>query len=87
MALSSQLLPDGTRGFFYPGNFVFGQSLYLSQIYAAVEAVQGVDSLEVTVFRKFGSLITASSPRLWFRWAPGRLCNWTTTPTLWSTAS
>lgn len=53
-ALSSRLLANGTRGFFYPGNWVFGQSLYLSQIYAAVQAVQGVDSLEVTVFRQFG---------------------------------
>ncbi|HZR27431.1 MAG TPA: hypothetical protein VFA71_01520 [Terriglobales bacterium] len=54
MALSSRILPDGSRGFFYPGNWVFGQSLYLSQLYAAVEAVQGVDSLEVTVFSQFG---------------------------------
>ncbi len=53
-ALSNKILPDGSRGFFYPGNWVFGQSLYLSQIYAAVEAVQGVDSLEITVFRQFG---------------------------------
>jgi predicted phage baseplate assembly protein len=53
-AMSSHILPDGTRGFFYPGNWVFGQSLYLSQLYAAVEAVQGVDSLEVTLFRQFG---------------------------------
>ena len=53
-ALSSNILPDGDTGFFYPGNWVFGQSLYLSRIYAAVQAVQGVDSLEVTVFRQFG---------------------------------
>jgi predicted phage baseplate assembly protein len=53
-ALSSHILPDGTRGFFYPGNWVFGQSLYLSQLYAAVEKVQGVDSVEVIVFRQFG---------------------------------
>jgi hypothetical protein len=52
--LGSHVLPDGTRGFFYPGNWVFGQSLYLSQVYAVVEAVEGVDSLEVTVFRQFG---------------------------------
>jgi hypothetical protein len=52
--LSSRILADGSRGFFYPGNWVFGQSLYLSQIYAAVQAVQGVDSLEVTLFREFG---------------------------------
>lgn len=53
-ALSSRILPDGTRGFFYTGNWVFGQSLYLSRIYAAAQAVEGVDSLEVTVFRQFG---------------------------------
>jgi predicted phage baseplate assembly protein len=53
-ALSNRILPDGTRGFFYPGNWVFGQSLYVSQIYAAVQAVAGVDSLEVIVFRRFG---------------------------------
>ena len=52
--LSSRILADGARGFFYPGNWVFGQSLYLSQIYAAVQAVQGVDSLEITLFREFG---------------------------------
>lgn len=53
-ALSSHILPDGTRGFFYPANWAFGQSLYLSQLYAAVQSVQGVDSIEVTVFRQFG---------------------------------
>lgn len=41
-ALSSRILPDGRRGFFYPDNFTFGQSLYLSQLYAAVEEVEGV---------------------------------------------
>jgi hypothetical protein len=54
MALGSRILPDGSRGFFHPGNWAFGQSLYLSQLYAAVEAVHGVDSVEVTVFRQFG---------------------------------
>jgi hypothetical protein len=54
LALSSRILPDGSRGFFYPGNFVFGEPLYVSQIYAAVQAVQGVDSAVVTVFRQFG---------------------------------
>jgi hypothetical protein len=53
-ALSNRILPDGTTGFFYSGNWVFGQALYLSRIYAAVQAVQGVDSVEVTVFRQFG---------------------------------
>jgi predicted phage baseplate assembly protein len=52
--LSSRILADGTKGLFYSGNWVFGQSLYLSQIYATVQAVQGVDSMEITLFREFG---------------------------------
>jgi len=54
MALSSQVLPDGSTGFFYPGDWVFGKSLYLSQLYAAAEVVEGVESVEVTLFRQFG---------------------------------
>lgn len=53
-ALSNRMLADGTRGFFYPGNFVFGEPLYLSRIYAVVQAVEGVDSAVVTTFRHFG---------------------------------
>jgi len=52
--LSSRILADGSRGFFHPGNWVFGKSLYLSQIYAAVQAVEGVDSLEITLCHEFG---------------------------------
>jgi hypothetical protein len=52
-ALSNQTLQKGGRGFFHPDNFTFGQSLYLSQLYAAIEAVQGVDSAEVKVFKRF----------------------------------
>jgi len=50
VALSNQALPDGTRGFFHPDNFTFGQALYLSQLYAAIEAVDGADSAVVTRF-------------------------------------
>lgn len=53
-ALSARTLPDGTRGFFHPANFRFGQAVYLSQIYAAVERVEGVDSAVVTRFRQYG---------------------------------
>lgn len=52
IALSSWVLPDGRRGFFHPDNFTFGQALYLSQLYAAVEAVAGVDSAVVTRFAR-----------------------------------
>ena len=41
-------IADGSRGFFHPDNFTFGQPVYLSQLYAAIEAVQGVLSAFVT---------------------------------------
>jgi len=47
---------DVQRGFFDPANMTFGQPVYLSQVYAAVEAVEGVDSAEVLVFRRHGRL-------------------------------
>jgi hypothetical protein len=53
-ALGDHALPDGRRGFFHPDFFSFGDPLYLSQIYAAVERVEGVDSARVTRFRRWG---------------------------------
>jgi predicted phage baseplate assembly protein len=50
----SQDLADGTRGFFHPDNFTFGQSLYLSQIYRAAMQVDGVASVDVTRFQRWG---------------------------------
>lgn len=47
-ALGSGVLPDGSRGFFHPDNFTFGQPLYVSRLIAAVEAVPGVDSVTLT---------------------------------------
>lgn len=47
-------LPGGGRGFFHPDRFTFGQPLWLSQIYAAAMAVEGVDSVEVRRFRRWG---------------------------------
>ena len=49
-ALSSGVNPDGTRGFFDPDRFSFGEPILLSRLYAAIEAVPGVDSGEVTRF-------------------------------------
>jgi hypothetical protein len=51
-ALGNQTGPDGERGFFHPDNFTFGQSLYLSQLYAAVKDIEGVDSAEVRRFAR-----------------------------------
>jgi len=55
-ALSNRQLAGGARGFFHPDNFSFGQPLYLSQLYAAVVAVEGVDSASVTQFQRWGKL-------------------------------
>ncbi len=52
-ALSNRAFADGTRGFFHPLEFVFGQAVYLSRLYAAVEAVPGVESLTVEVFKRY----------------------------------
>lgn len=49
-ALSNRLLPGGKRGFFHPDNLSFGQGIYLSQIVAAAQAVEGVESVRVTRF-------------------------------------
>ena len=53
-ALSSRDLPAGRRGFFHPDNFTFGRPVRLSAIYAAVEAVDGVDSAVIRTFRRLG---------------------------------
>ena len=52
-ALSNRAFADGTRGFFHPLEFVFGQPVYLSRLYAAVEAVPGVESVTVQVFKRY----------------------------------
>jgi predicted phage baseplate assembly protein len=51
---SSSTLRGGERGFFHPDNFTFGQPLHLSQIYEAAMAVDGIDSVEVTTFQRWG---------------------------------
>jgi hypothetical protein len=46
--------PDGTPGFFNAIRRTFAQTIWLSAIYAAVEAVPGVDSVHVMRFRRLG---------------------------------
>jgi hypothetical protein len=53
-ALSNHVNPDGTLGFFHPDRVTFGQPVYLSAVYAAVQDVTGVDSAFVTRFVRFG---------------------------------
>jgi hypothetical protein len=47
-ALSNRVFPDGRRGLFHPDNLLFGESVYISRIVAAVMAVDGVAEVEVT---------------------------------------
>jgi hypothetical protein len=49
--LSSRILSDGTKGFFYPSNFTYGQTVYLSRVYAVARKVAGVQSVLATVFQ------------------------------------
>lgn len=52
--LGSARRRDGLRGLFHPDNFSFGQTVYLSPLYAAAREVPGVDSVQVTLFRRQG---------------------------------
>jgi hypothetical protein len=53
-AFSNRANHDGSRGFFHPDNFSFGQPLYLSKVYETAMAVPGVLSVEATEFRRRG---------------------------------
>jgi hypothetical protein len=52
--LGSRQLANGQKGFFFPDNFTFGQTVYLSPIYAAARKVAGVRSVVATVFEPQG---------------------------------
>jgi predicted phage baseplate assembly protein len=50
-AALSTVLGSQQGGFFNAGNFTFGQTVYLSPIYAAVRAVPGVNAVTATAFQ------------------------------------
>ena len=52
---SERFLPDGRRGVFHPDNFTFGQTIFLSPLIAAAQAVEGVLSVQVVTFRRQGT--------------------------------
>jgi hypothetical protein len=52
---SNRVLPDGSPGLFHPDRFSFGQPVYLSPIYAAAQAVDGVTSVGIRTFRRLGT--------------------------------
>jgi hypothetical protein len=49
---SNHMLPDGRRGVFHPDNLTFGQTIYLSPLYAAAQDVDGVESVDITKFQR-----------------------------------
>jgi hypothetical protein len=51
---STSTLSNGRHGFFYPGNFTFGQPVYLSRIIAAAMHVPGVVRVEPILFKRLG---------------------------------
>lgn len=52
--LSNRILPNGQKGLFYPDNFTFGQSVYLSKVYAAARSVPGVIGVTTKTFQRQG---------------------------------
>jgi Baseplate J-like protein len=57
---SARVLPDGRRGLFHPDNVTFGQSVFLSKLYEAALAVQGVAQARFTTFQRWQQPSTAA---------------------------
>ncbi len=49
---SDRVLPNDQLGLFHPDNLSFGQTVYLSSLIAAAQAVEGVDSVMVRKFQR-----------------------------------
>jgi len=52
--LGSDVLPNGQTALFAQKNFILGQTVYLSPIYAAARSVAGVQTVAATVFQPQG---------------------------------
>ena len=52
---SNRVLTDGRLGIFHPDQFTFGQTVYLSPLIAAAQAVPGVMSVQVNRFQRQGT--------------------------------
>jgi predicted phage baseplate assembly protein len=53
-ALNPGLNPDGTAGYFAFEGLNFGQSIFLSDLYAAIQGIDGVQDATITVLRRVG---------------------------------
>ncbi|MFF4346167.1 putative baseplate assembly protein [Streptomyces sp. NPDC001530] len=67
-ALSNRTLPGGGRGLFHPDVLTFGSPIHLSRLVAAAQAIDGVESVAVTGFKRLfepaGSELTSGVIRL-----------------------
>jgi predicted phage baseplate assembly protein len=52
--LGSKILPNGQKGLFYPDNFTFGQTVYLSPAYVTARSVAGVVAVTALKFQPLG---------------------------------
>ena len=52
--LGNRVLPNGRKGLFHPDNFDFGETVYLSPLYAAARAVPGVLQVAAVDFQPQG---------------------------------
>lgn len=50
----NRILPDGRLGVFHPDRLSFGQTVYLSPLYAAAAAIAGVAFARITTFQRQG---------------------------------
>ena len=57
---SRHVLASGRRGVFHPDNFTFGQTVFLSRLYAAAQTVEGVASVEIRKFQRQGKPATSA---------------------------
>jgi len=51
---SRRTLPGGRLGLFHPDNYTFGQTVFLSPLYAAAQSIEGVDSVTIKRFARQG---------------------------------
>lgn len=62
--LSNRNLPDGTRGFFHSDNLTFGAGIYVSALVALVQAVAGVESVQVTTLKRMYELSSTEAQQV-----------------------
>jgi hypothetical protein len=59
-ALGTGVLPDGRLAVFHPDNFSFGESVFLSRIVAAAQAIEGVEAVWTQKFQRMANPDPAS---------------------------